>query len=73
MYTPFTLSMNFFHVQMMCITDLYDCADSDTVIILYVLFAFECFLTCSTTYCLVTASGIHGMCIYMYKRGRIKK
>jgi len=56
----------FLHVQMICITDLYDCVNSHTVTILYVLFAFVCFLTCSTSYCLVTASGIHGMCVYIY-------
>jgi len=55
MHTPFTMWMNFLHVQVICIADLYGCVDSDTVIILYVLFAFVCFLTCSTSCCLVTA------------------
>jgi hypothetical protein len=27
MHTPFTLWMNFSHVQMACITDLYDCVN----------------------------------------------
>jgi len=35
--------MNFLHVQMICITDLHDCVNSDTVIILYVLCAFDMF------------------------------
>ena len=42
MHTPFTLWMNFLHVQMICITDLYDCVNSYTVIIVYVLYAFVC-------------------------------
>ena len=33
----------FLHVQTICITDLYDCVNSYTVIILYVLYAFVCF------------------------------
>jgi len=37
--------------------------NSHTLIILYVLFAFVGFLTCSTSCCLVTASGIYGMYI----------
>jgi len=65
-HTPFTLWMNFLHVQMICITELCDCVNSYTVIILYVLFTFVCFLTRSTSYCLVTASGIYGMYICMY-------
>jgi len=54
MHTPFTLWMNFLHVQTICIAGLYDCVNPYTVIILYVcvLFVF------STSYCLVTASGI---------------
>jgi len=40
MHTPFTLWMNFLHIQMMCIIDLFDCVNSHTVIILYVLFCF---------------------------------
>ena len=43
MHTPFSLWMNFLHAQMICITDLHDCVNSYTVIILYVLFAFVCF------------------------------
>jgi len=43
MHTPFTLWMNFLHVQMICITDLYDSVISYTVIILYVLYAFDMF------------------------------
>ena len=66
MHTPFTLWMNFLHVQMTCVTDLYDFVNSHTVIILYVFFAFVRFLTCSTSYCLVTASGIYGMYICMF-------
>ena len=42
MHTPFTLWMNFLHVQMICITDLYDCVNSYTVIVVYVLYAFVC-------------------------------
>ena len=38
MHTPFTLWMNFLHIQMICITDLYDRVNSHTVIILYILF-----------------------------------
>ena len=62
MLTSFTLWMNFMHVQMICITELYDCVISYIVIILYV---FK-ILTCSTSYCQVTASGICGMYIYIY-------
>jgi len=43
MHTPFTLWMNFLHIQMICTTDLYDCVNSYTVIILYVLYAFDMF------------------------------
>ena len=64
MHTPFTLWMNFLHVQMICITDLYDCVNPYTVIFLYVCM----FTTCSTSYCLVTASRIHGMYVCMYVR-----
>jgi hypothetical protein len=56
MQTLFTLWMNFLHVQI-CITDLYDCVNHYTVILLY----FCMFMTCSTSCCLVTASRIHGM------------
>ena len=35
--------MNFLHVRMICVTNLYDCVNSYTVIILYVLYAFVCF------------------------------
>jgi len=35
--------MNFLHVNMLCITDLYDCVISYTVIISYVLYAFDIF------------------------------
>jgi len=42
-HTPFTLWMNFLHVQKIYITDLHDCVNSYTVIILYVLHAFVCF------------------------------
>jgi len=42
MHTPFTLWMNFLHVQTIRITELYDCVNSYTVIILYVLYAFVC-------------------------------
>ena len=30
MHTPFTLWMNFLHVQMICIADLHDCVNSHT-------------------------------------------
>jgi len=43
MHTTFTLWMDFLHVEMICITDLYDCVNSYSAIILYVLFAFLCF------------------------------
>ena len=43
MHTPFTLWMNFLHVQMICVAGLYDCVNSHTVIILYILFAFDMF------------------------------
>ena len=62
MHTPFTPWMNFLHVQTICITDLYDYVNPYSVIILYV-----CTLsTCSTSYCLVTPSGICGMYMCMY-------
>jgi len=35
--------MNFLHVQTTCTTDLYDCVNSYTVIILYVLYTFDMF------------------------------
>ena len=35
-HTTFTPWLNFLHVQMICIADLYDCVNSYTVIILYV-------------------------------------
>jgi len=41
MHTPFTLCINILHVQMICNTDLYDCVISYTVIISYVLYAFD--------------------------------
>ena len=43
MHTPFTLWMNFLHVQTLCIADLYDCVNCYTVIILYVFYAFDMF------------------------------
>jgi hypothetical protein len=42
-HTPFTPWMIFLHIQMVCITDLHDCVNSYTVIILYILNAFVCF------------------------------
>ena len=42
MHSPFTLWMNFLHVEMMCITDLHDCVISYTII-LYALYAFDIF------------------------------
>jgi len=42
-HTPFTLWMNFLHVQKICIAELHDCVNSYTVITLYVLYAFVCF------------------------------
>jgi hypothetical protein len=33
---------------------------------LYYFYIFVCFVTCSTPYCLVTVSGIHGMYIVLY-------
>ena len=36
MHTPFTLWMNFLHVLMICITELYDCVTPYSVIFLYV-------------------------------------
>ena len=35
--------MNFLHVQTICVADLYDCVNCYTVIILYVLYAFDMF------------------------------
>jgi hypothetical protein len=62
----FTLWMNFLHLQMICITDLYDCVNSYTVIILCPE-RFCMFLVFLTSYCLVTAPGIYGcICIYIY-------
>ena len=57
--------MNFLHVQMICITDLYDCKflHCNNFICLV---CFCMFLTCSTSYCLVTVSGVYGMHICMY-------
>ena len=43
MHTSFTLWMHFLHVQMICITELYDCVISYIVIILYVLYDFNMF------------------------------
>jgi len=60
-HTPFILWMNFLYVQIICITDLYDCVNPYTVLFLYVCM----FMTCSISYCLVTASGIHGMYVYI--------
>ena len=45
MHTPFTVWMNVLHVQTICITDLYDCVNLYTVMILYVLYAFDMFHT----------------------------
>ena len=45
MHTPFTLWMNFLHVQMICIADLYDCVNSYTLMILYVFYASVRFLS----------------------------
>jgi len=42
-YTPFTRWMNFLHVQTTCVTDLYDCVNPYTVIILCVLYVFDMF------------------------------
>ena len=57
MNTPFTLRMNILRVQTICITDLYDCVNPYTVIISHVCML----MTCSTSYCLVTTSGLCGM------------
>ena len=43
MHTPFNLWISVLHVQMICTTDLYDCVNPYTIIILYVLYAFVCF------------------------------
>jgi len=61
MHTPFTLWMNFLHMQTICITNLYDCVNPYTVIISHVCML----MTCSTSYCLVTVSGIYGMYVCM--------
>jgi len=64
MHTPFTLWMNFSHVQMIYILLTYM-----TVVNVYFtlyFYIFVCFMTCSTSYCLVTVSGIHGMYIVLY-------
>ena len=79
MHTPFTLWMNFLHVQMICITDLYDCVNPYTVIILCFV-CFCMFLTCSASCCLVTASGICGIyicvcvcaCVRVCVRARVR-
>ena len=42
MHIPFTLWTNSLLLQMICITDLYDCVNFHTVIILYFLFTFVC-------------------------------
>jgi len=63
MHTPFTLWMNFSHLQMIRVTDLYYCVNPYTVIFLYVCML----MTCSTSCCLVTASRImECMYVYMY-------
>ena len=62
MHALFTLWMDFWHVQTICITELYDCVNPNTVIILYVCML----MTWSTSYCLVTVSEIYGMHICMY-------
>ena len=43
MHTHFTLWMNFLHARTIYITDLYDYVNPYTVIILYVLYAFDMF------------------------------
>jgi hypothetical protein len=49
MHTPFTLWMNFLHVQMICITDLYDCVNPYyTVMFLYVYDMFHILLSCDS-------------------------
>ena len=62
MHTPFTLWMNILHVQTVCIADLHGCVNPYTVIILYVCML----MTCSTSYCFVTASGIYGICVCVF-------
>jgi hypothetical protein len=43
MHTAFTLWMSFLHVRMICFTDLYDCVNVYTVIILYALYIHDMF------------------------------
>jgi len=68
MHTSFNLWMNFLLVQMIRITELYDSVNPYTVICVYVCM----FVTCSTSYCLVTASRIHAMyvCITLHFNAR---
>jgi len=52
-----------------CTDDAYVLLTYMTVInayfTLYYFYIFVCFMTCSTSYCLVTVSGIHGMYIVL--------
>ena len=62
MRTPFTFRMNILPIQTMCMTDLCDGVNTDCVTVLYVCML----MTCCTSYCLVTASGIYGIYVCMY-------
>jgi len=42
MHTPLTLWMNFSHVQMTCITDLYDCVNVFNILHCGILYMFVC-------------------------------
>jgi hypothetical protein len=65
MHTPFTLWMNFSHVQMICITD-YDCVNVSYTNIFIVCM----FMTYSTSYCLVTLKDLWNVCT-VYSRIKI--
>jgi len=64
-YTSFTLWMNFLRVQMICITDLYACVNSYTVIILYILYAFDTFHILSSGDSLRDLWNVYTVCIYV--------
>ena len=66
MHIAFTLWMNFTHIQMIHIVNLHDCVNVYFTTILFYISVF--FMTCSTSYCFVTVSGINGMyiCIVLY-------
>jgi len=69
MHTPFTLWMNFSHVQMTCITDLYDYVLSYNLIFyicLYVYDMFHILLSCDSLKDLWNVYMYVRMYVFMY-------